>query len=317
MFLHTLWRSLLLVLLAIFLSTSIPGTKLDPPVPRTNFAFTNVLAQIGLGYTFLYLLVGRGWRWQLGVLAVILAGYTLFFGLYPKPGPDFPWQSVGVPKDWPHLEGWFAHWDKNANAAAWFDVWFLKLFPRQTPFVFADGGYQTLNFIPSLATMLLGLMAGEFLRRPNTHLRRFAVLMSAGVVCLGLGLLMGLFLCPIVKRIWTPSWAVYSAGWTFLMLALFYAVIDGLNWRRWAFPLVVVGMNSIAMYCMAQLVKGWFGKALRIHLGPLAEGSARAAGPRVELWATTFAPIVEQCAVLLILWLICLWMYRRGLFLRI
>jgi heparan-alpha-glucosaminide N-acetyltransferase len=296
-FLHTLWRSLLLVLLAVFLSS---------PGPRTDFIFVNVLAQIGLGYTFLFLLVGQGLRWQMSVLAVILVGYTLFFGLFPAPVINtFPWAKVGVTdNNWPHLQGWFAHWDKNSNAAAFFDVWFLNLFPRQTPFVYNGGGYQTLNFIPSLATMLLGLMAGEFLRGPGTHLRRFTVLVIAGAVCLAVGLLMGAFVCPLVKRIWTPSWAVYSAGWTFWMLAGFYGLIDGLGWRRWAFPFVVVGMNSIAMYCLAQLMKSWISKTLQIHMG--------------SLWLDgTYGPIVEQCAILLVLWLICLWMYRRGVFLRI
>src|SRR5207253_3498083 len=63
------------------------------------------------------------------------------------------------------LTGFFEHWDKNTNAAHWFDTWFLNLFPRRTPFEYNSGGYETLNFIPSMATMALGLMAGELLRR--------------------------------------------------------------------------------------------------------------------------------------------------------
>jgi predicted acyltransferase len=115
---------------------------------------------------------------------------------------------------------------------------------------------------------------------------------------------MGLFMCPIVKRIWTPSWAVFSAGWTFAMLAGFYWVIDVRGYRRWTFPLVVVGMNSIAMYCMSMLLKPWVGHSLRTHLG-----RSWFEGPRgtVALYAAT----------LLVLWLACLWLYRRKIFLRI
>ena len=68
------------------------------------------------------------------------------------------------------MTGFFAHWNKNANVAAAFDRWFLNLFPHPAdhPFVFNEGGYATLNFVPSIATMLFGVLAGELLRsRPE------------------------------------------------------------------------------------------------------------------------------------------------------
>ena len=96
---------------------------------------------------------------------VILVGYWLAFALYPLPAENFDYAAVGVPADWPyHLNGFAAHWDKNVHAAAAFDHWFLNLFPRPEPFVFDKEGYSTFNFIPSLATMIFGLMAGELLR---------------------------------------------------------------------------------------------------------------------------------------------------------
>ena len=77
-----------------------------------------------------------------------------------EPPADFDLTWVGVPKDWPHLlTGFAAHWNKNTNFAAWFDQWFLNLFPREKPFVFNGGGYLTLSFIPTLGTMILGLLA--------------------------------------------------------------------------------------------------------------------------------------------------------------
>jgi heparan-alpha-glucosaminide N-acetyltransferase len=319
---HVLYRAAFLVFLGVFLSSNWS--------PRTNFTFVNVLSQIGLGYAFLYLLLGRGHRVQLAALGGILVGYWLFFLLYPLPAAGFDYAAVGWNKDWVGLPGWFAHWDKNTNAAAAFDSWFLPLFPPANPakpFRFNEGGYQTLNFIPSLATMILGLMAGEFLRTGHTRMRKFATLVLAGAVCLGLGLAAGEFLCPIVKRIWTPSWALFSAGWTFWILAAFFWVIDVQGYRRWAFPLLVVGMNSIVMYCMAQLIKGWVGSTLRTHLGSLTLASLEylvkpalavfnvAADP---WWLNnTFGPMVESATVLFVLWLICLWLYRRGIFVRI
>ena len=71
----------------------------------------------------------------------------------------------------------------------------------------------------------------------------------------------------MVKRIWTPSWVLFSGGWCFLFLAGFYAVLDLLGFRFWAFPLRVIGMNSIAAYCMAGLFEDFIKENLEIHLG--------------------------------------------------
>jgi predicted acyltransferase len=251
------------------------------------------------------------------------------------------------------FSGTFAHWNKNANFASDFDLWFLNLFPqaprltsedvavfagappagslgavpwaglyysaqpeRHDRFRFNEGGYATLNFIPSMATMLLGLMAGEWLRgRRNPKVKGLALLL-AGAVCLGGGLALAWTVCPLVKRIWTPSWTVFSAGWTFLLLAAFYWVIDLWGYRRWAFPLVVVGMNSIVMYCMAQLMKPWVRQTLKTHLGQnVFRGGFGPSGQ--PLFEAAYEPLVAAAAVLLVLWLICLWLYRQKIFVRI
>jgi predicted acyltransferase len=296
-FLHTVLRAFLLVALGIFLASN--GAR------QTDFVFTNVLTQIGLGYVFLYFLLGKGPRVQGLAVAGILIGYWLLFLATPVPQAGFPYLTVGLKNDWPHLPGMFAHWDKNTNLAAYFDVWFLNLFPRPRPFAFSEGGYATLNFVPSLATMILGLMAGELLRRPALAPRqKFLRLALAAAACLLAGSVLGETLCPIVKRIWTPSWVLYSAGWTFGMLAVFFAVIDVWGWRGWAFPLVVVGMNSIAMYCMSQLLKPWTRQTLRTHLGQ-------------EIFQGEYGPVVQSLAVLAVLWVFCWWMYRQKIFVRI
>src|SRR5262249_50391522 len=156
MFGHALLRALLLVMLSIFLQSTWSR--------QTDWSFTNVLAQIGLGYPFLFLLAFAKPRIQWITAGGILFAYWLFFALYPLPPATFDWQSVGIPPDWHHLSGFAAHWEKNTNPAAAFDVWFLNLFPREAPFKFQSGGYETLNFIPSLATMTFGLLTGQLLR---------------------------------------------------------------------------------------------------------------------------------------------------------
>lgn len=298
--LHVLWRSLLLVLLGVFLTSN---WRKPEASELTDWIFTNVLCQIGLAYPFLYLLRGRGLSVQLLALVAILLGTTLAFGLYTAPAatvrPDV-WERFYQPQ----LDGWFAHWSKNANLGHAFDAWFLNLFPRAKPWEYNNGGYHTLNFVPSLATMLLGLMAGEMLRREQRTSRQLLWLVVAGLACLALGTLMAETLCPLVKRLWTPSWALYSTGWTFLMLAAFHVVIEGAGWKAWAFPLVVVGMNSIAMYCMAQLFKPWASHTLKVHLG-------------TDVFGGIYGPILLNVGIVVVLWLFCFWMYRRKLFLKI
>jgi hypothetical protein len=136
------------------------------------------------------------------------------FCLYPLPPATFDWAGVGIGPDWPRLSGFAAHWEKNANAAAAFDQWFLNLFPRQQPFVFNGGGYQTLNFVPSLVTMIFGLLTGQLLRSKRSLTQKLTRLLGFGLAGVLLGQAIALAgLCPIVKRIWTPSWALYSGGW--------------------------------------------------------------------------------------------------------
>jgi heparan-alpha-glucosaminide N-acetyltransferase len=300
MFSHALWRALLLVLLAVFLTSA--WSK------QTEWVFTNVLAQIGLGYPFLFLLYFTRSRTQwLAALSLLLV-YWLAFVLHPLPTAAFDWKSVGVPENWPHLAGFAAHWEKNANFAATFDLWFLNLFPRQTPFTFSAGGYQTLNFIPSLVTMIFGMIAGRLLRSEAVLAEKLRRLVIAGVVGIVVGGALQLAgLCPIVKRIWTPSWALFSGGLVTLLLAAFVAVIEGRGWKRWAFPLVVAGLNPITLYCMWQLMGGFVRESLRTHLGQHVFDS----------FGTLYTPMLERAATLLVFWLILLWMYRRKIFLRI
>jgi predicted acyltransferase len=298
---HAAWRALVLVLLGVFLR-SIGKVQ-------TYWTFEDTLSQIGLGYLFLFLLGFRPVRDQWIALGLTLVGYWAAFALYPLPGADFDYTKVGVPNDWPHLmSGLAAHWNKNTNLAWAFDTWFLNLFPREKPFEFNGGGYATLSFIPTLGTMILGLIAGGVLRSDRSAIGKVNWLAIAGVVFLLTGALLGwLGICPVVKRIWTPSWVLFSGGWCFLLLAGFYAVIDLWGRKGWSFALVVIGMNSIAAYCIAHLFDGFIGKALKTNLG---ENSFKLLGEAYE-------PMVHGAAVLLFLWLILFWMYRRKLFLKI
>jgi predicted acyltransferase len=297
---HAIGRALILIALGILLRSV--------HQPQTYFTFEDTLTQIGLGYVFLFLLGFARERWLWISLGAILFAYWLAWALYPVAGPGFDWQAVNVPPDWAHhYNGLFAHWKKNGKLGTAFDQGFLNLFPRTGPFVANDGGYLTLSFIPTLGTMTLGLIAGRWLRAeaPSIPFRR---LLIAGVAGVAAGLLLHLVgVCPVVKRIWTPSWTLFSGGICFLMLAVFTWIMEAKGLRRWTFPLIVIGMNSIAAYLIAHLLPGFLVSTFRIHLGPDAFGIA---GRALE-------PLLQGSALLLAYWLILFWMYRQRLFLRI
>jgi predicted acyltransferase len=304
MALHAFWRAFVLVWIGIILRSLWQSTP--------DYGFTDTLSQIGLGYGFLFLIGMGSARIQWLAFGVILVAYWAFFAAWPAPGPEFDWAAVGVKPDWLEhngLTGFAAHWNKNANAAAAFDAWFLNLFPREKPFVFSSGGYQVLSFVPTLATMILGLIAGGVLKGGQSPLAKVGWLTAAGLVALAAGYgLDAAGICPSVKRIWTPSWVLFSGGWCLLLTSLFYLVIDICGIRLWVFPLCVIGMNSIACYCMStSFVKPELHKIVKRHLGA---GTFEVLGPE-------FVTLLHGAATLLLLWLILYWMYRRKVFIRV
>jgi heparan-alpha-glucosaminide N-acetyltransferase len=267
MFAHALWRSFALIALGIVLRSI--------HAHEPYYTFEDTLTQIGLGYPFLFLLGFRKPRWQWTALAAILFAYWLAWALFPP------------------------HWMKDYNLGVAFDQWFLNLFPRSSPFVTNSGGYVTLSFIPTLGTMILGLIAGGWLRgaAPRIPMKK---LVTAGAVCIALGLALHFAgVCPIVKRIWTPSWTLFSGGLCFFFLAAFCWVIEVKGWRRWAFPLIVVGTNSIAAYLLAELLDG-----------PLLRGLRDLFGRGVE-------PLVLGTVVLAMYWAVLFAMWQRRVFLRL
>ena len=367
-FLHAVWRAFVLIMLGVLLSTRMSSHSVF------NFTFVNVLTQIGLGYLFLYLLRNCGLKTLFACVTVILLGYGAWFAFEPTadgqaasvadriPGAaslaleakdehesalttEFLAENLSpVDAETSQFQGWAAAWNKHTNAAAEFDRWLLNVFPRVEEswrgrgFWANRGGYQTLNFIPSLATMILGLMAGRVLSSEKDDRQRVRWLFGAGLACfvvamgadttiwptqwLPVDLRQTLWeyswsACPAVKRIWSPTWAVFSSGWTFWMLGFFYWLVEMRGCRRLVFPLAVVGLNSIAMYCIAQLVKGWIGNSIRFSLNTIDTMAGSDLGHWLRADAFAYAPLLDASLKLFVMWYVCYWMYRKGVYVRI
>jgi predicted acyltransferase len=299
---HTIKRSFILIFLGIFLRSM--------HSEQTYWTFEDTLTQIGLGYTFLVLISLYSQRVQIGMLVFILGAYWLAFALYPLPGADFNYTTAGVTANWEHnLSGFAAHWNKNTNFAWAFDQWFMNIFPRENPFLFNGGGYSTLSFIPTLGTMVLGLLAGNILNSSITTSKKFKSFVSYGIGLILLGALIHFAgINPIVKRIWTPAWTIFSGGICFLFLAMFYGLIDMKNRRKGTFFLMVIGVNSIAAYVIADGgMRNVINDSLFIHLGKNFD----------QMLGPAYATLISGGLVLFFEWLILYWMYKKKLFIKI
>ena len=233
--LHAVRRAAMLVVIGVLLDHI--GSD------HIQIGFIRVLQQIAFGYLVAFLLLGRTLATQGAVVAAILVGYQALWMFNPWNGPGGPWAQG------------------NANIGSAIDFWLLG---RQY-----SGYYVGMNAIPSSATIILGLMAGQYVQGARDTGRTARTLLLAGVAGIVIGLVAGLWF-PIIKRIWTPSFTVYSAGWTTLMLAACYWAVEVRGWRRWTFPLLVVGMNSIAAYVIGNAFRGWFRTATHAWIDPLA-----------------------------------------------
>jgi len=276
-FRHAWTRALILILLGVFLQ-SMRRTE-------TNWMFTNVLSQIGLGYGFLFLLVGKSWRTQFMVGIGVLISYWALMLIFP-----LGYGSIAE------------HFENTKSFPQQVDLWFLNLFPSSKPFT--GHPYSTLNFIPAFVTMLMGLMCGQVLKNKSlpdgAKLRK---LWTAAILCLAVGIAWSFLYCPVVKKLWTPSWTLYSGGDVIGALALLYWIIDVKKWKNWVFPFVVVGLNPLTMYLLGQVCKGFTVKSLKTHLPD-------------ALFTGTFGPVVEATLAVVIFWLILWWMYRKRVFIR-
>ena len=166
-----------------------------------------------------------------------------------------------------------------------------------------------LSTLPAFASCLLGVLAGLHLQsRKWSGDRKAALLAAAGVASVVLGFAWGLQF-PIVKKIWSSSFVLVAGGWSALLLALFYYVIDVRGIRRWAVPFTWIGTNALTIYLISNIVDF---DAL----------SKRFAGGAVESWCDTTlgahsGSVVLALVGLTLCFLICRALHRRQIFLRL
>ena len=241
--------------------------------------FSNTLQAIAVGYAvscICYLHLNESQQW--GVFAGCLVVYTMILTLVPFPGG-----AAGM------LE-------PESNVALYFDRWVLGRFEDQTQYTWLLSG---LGFV---ATTLSGVFAGQWIKEGEDQRRTLRRLLIAGVVCLILGAVLGIW-HPVIKKIWTSTFVLASSGVCYLILAFFYWLIDIKGMKKWAFPLKVIGMNAITAYVLSHVIRfpevsAFFTFGLEKYLG-------------------NYYDLLNVVGGFLILYLILWYMYRNKTFVKV
>jgi predicted acyltransferase len=276
LYLHIIKRTVILFILGMIAQ----GNLLDYDLSKLHI-FSNTLQAIAAGYIVAaVIMLNLGIRWQIAATGILLVLFWLLMVLVPVPG-----YGAGV-------------LTPDGNLAIYIDRVILGRF--------IDGTNPPYTWILSCmtfpCTVMLGVMAGHLLRSDKVGIRKVLWLLAAGGGCIVAGLLGNLFF-PIIQHIWTSSFVLFSGGLCFMLLALFYLVIDVLGFRKWALGFVVIGTNAIAVYMAVHIINfrdigGVFVRGLEKHIG-------------------NWYPFIYASAGFAIVWLILWWMYRKKTFIKI
>ena len=233
----------------------------------------SVLGRIGLAWmfaAFFFTATGKKLWPKVAIIPVILIGYWLVSAFVHAPGVD--------PSIDPTLLG--PHCYK----------------PDYDP----EG---LLSTIPAICTALLGMLTGVFVQRSKPTTKVALVLFAAGVVCALLGAGWNIFY-PINKALWSSSFVLAVAGYSLIMFALFYYIIDVRGWRKWDFYFKVIGMNSILIYMAPRFID--FSKL-----------NHRLFDGVFSLLPEQYNTVADTIGYMLVLWLFMYFMYRQKIFLKV
>lgn len=264
-----------------------------------KFRAWSVLGRIGIAWmvaSWLYLLFKT--KTRIIIAGAILAGVTV--GTMLLLAPDAA--TVVYPEK---LQELAAFGRGPFSAAGNFGCWLDRTITGGHIYgeIYDPEGFA--GILPSIVTAMLGMFAGEIVRRGGAAAttRKTLQLLACGIGCTIAGLLLSL-ICPINKALWSPSFTLVVGGYSFAIFALFYWIIDVRKYRKWSFFFQVIGMNSITIY-MAQQIIG-FNQARRFFFGGL-----------ISHCPQDWRAVVSAAAYIVVCWVFLLFLYRKKIFLKV
>ena len=289
---HVLWRGAVLFTIGLMLNGLGVRYHLD------HWRIYGVLQRIAICYVIAAAMeLWTGWRAQAAVAVACLASYWILMRYVPVPG-------FGVPThDIPLL-------DPDRNLVAWLD---RKLLAGHL-YEGTRDPEGVISTIPAIATSLLGLLTGNWLKSDRAPQAKALGMVGAGVAGIVLGKVMNVWF-PINKKLWTSSYVVFTAGIALVCLALCYEVVDVRRSRgAWTWPILVFGKNAIAAYIFSETLAI---SLYAIHLG----GSSLLA----RVYTAVFAPLANPANASLLYalvyvglcWAVMAVLYRKRIFLKI
>jgi len=195
--------------------------------------------------------------------------------------------------------------DEGKNLTDWVDAHYLPGFKWESKDHDPEG---MLSNIPAIGGCLLGVLAGLLLRDGKVGpYQKVLILLIGGAIAIGAGYAWG-FQFPIIKKLWTSSFVLLTAGCSAVLLSIFYLVIDVWRFRIWAAPFVWIGMNAITLYLFWHFAK-FETIATQIVGGPGSELAKHVPSAYIDL-----APPVVALLMILAL---ARFLYKRQIFLRV
>ena len=271
-------RMLVLILLGIIYKNS-PVPFFEPSKIRLG----SVLGRIGIACfatALLYLNFPKLLKRVYWIAGILFAYYAALF-LIPVPGYGAGDLSF------------------DGNLVGWFDRTFL-------PGRLLQGTYDELGILtqlPSLCITVFGSIAGDILRRATSENKKVLTLVGIGALCVIIALIWN-FHFPINKRLWSSSFVMLTSGLGFLIMALFYWIIDIKGYRKWTFFFRVIGLNSLAIYFAYRFIL--FSFTSQLLIGGLY-------APLPEKWHE----VINALGALALVWLFLYFLYKKRIFIKV
>jgi predicted acyltransferase len=171
------------------------------------------------------------------------------------------------------------------------------------------GGWVAINFIPTAAHTIWGALVGKLLLTASPAREKTRWLLITGMIALALGYLLDITITPIIKRIATSSFVLASGGWCLLALCFFYWWIDLRDHKKYVEFFVIVGMNSLFIYLFIEIVGGrWFTG----YIAAISNGLMSIVNVPMGLML-----IITSVVTFALEWLMCRFLYKKGIFFKI